>query len=306
MQLIGNIKISPSPSIVTASKHITRVAFSSNDSGSYIHGGTNPYTGIGPQTGSLTFENSGSLFTFIFSGSGFVTSSGYPGTVISASINGLNNSGSIAGAFTSSVLLNTSMTASIISGNIVELTNSIFSTSSLVTSSFPNSVLYAYTKQNGTPLYYESGSNTTGSLEVTGSVSITGSITLNNKLITGITTKYITIPSASVLQANATPVLLGLDIPAGTTPNILTAFQFVATGGTAYATNISSSLRSSGSSDNLFIATSLDDTAGNEYRFIPQSTYNAISGRDLVWTILNGESINGNRDVTVVVSYFLI
>lgn len=303
--IFGGTTIQPLEVNFSASQQVTTLVFLSNNSGSYIYGGSDPL--LGPNTGSITFEDNGSIYSFIFSGSGYTPpTSSLPGTTISASIDGLTNSGSIANIFSSSVGSVTNMDILIVTDSILFLKNSAFSSSSFTTSSFSNNTLSVNNAQKGHPAGFLSGSDTTGSLVVTGSVNITGSFTLNNKLVTGITTGYIVIPSASVLQANATPILLDLNIPAGSTPNIINAFQFVATGGTPYATNLSSSLRSSGSADDLFIATSLDDTAGNEYRFLPQSTYNAISGRDLVWTVLDGETVNGNRDVTVIVSYFLV
>lgn len=174
--LIGNVIIQPASSSYGSQQQTTAIAFLSNDSGSYIHGGENPLTGTGPKTGSLIFSNNGAIYTFIFSGSGFVTGSGYPGTVISASINGLTTSGSILNAFTASIIANTTMTASKSSGDVVLLRNNSFQTASYTTSSFSNQVLFTQTTVVGTPGYIVSGSTTTGSLEITGSFKIKGSM----------------------------------------------------------------------------------------------------------------------------------
>lgn len=304
-KLIGGVTIQPLEAAFSASQQQTAFIFLSSDSGSYIHGGDDPILGF--HTSSITFEDSGSLYSFIFSGSGFIPpSSSLPGTTLSASIDGLTTSDDIAAAFTSSIVLSTNVTASIISGSTVVLTNSAFSSSAVTTSSFSSVTLGVYNTQNGYPAGIISGSDTTGSLSITGSVSISGSLSINGNQVSGIQTQITLIPAVSASQANTTPVLLGINTPPGKTPNVINAFQFVAPGGTTYTTYLTSSLRSSGSNDNLFLATSLDDTGSNEYRFISQPTYNAVSGRDLVWTILDGNPPVGNRDVTVIVSYIFI
>lgn len=174
--LIGNVIIQPASSSYGSQQQTTAIAFLSNDSGSYIHGGTNPITGIGPKTGSLTFSDNGSIYTFIFSGSEFVTGSGYPGTVISASIDGLTTSGSIINAFTASIAANTTMTASKSGGNTVLLKNNSFQTASYTTSSFSNQVLFVQATVVGSAGYTVSGSTTTGSLEISGSFRVSGSL----------------------------------------------------------------------------------------------------------------------------------
>ena len=304
-KIFGGVTIQPLEASFSASQQQTTFIFLSNDSGSYIHGGDDPILGF--QTSSITFEDSGSIYSFIFSGSGFIPpSSSLPGTTLSASIDGLTTNDAIAAAFTSSVVLSTNITASIISGSTVVLTNSAFSSSAITTSSFSSVTLGVYNTQNGYTSGIISGSDTTGSLSITGSLLISGSVSINGGQFSGIQTQITVIPAASASQANTTPVLLGIPTPPGMTPNILNAFQFVAPGGTPYTTYLTSSLRSSGSADDLFLATSLDDVGSNEYRFIPQSTYNAVSGRDIVWTILDGNPPAGDRDVTVIVSYIFI
>ena len=179
----GGATIQPLEANFSASQQQTTFVFLSSDSGSYIYSGSNPdliFDGTASHhLSSLTFEDSGSTFSFVFSGSGFggSPSSSLPGTTLSASINGLTNPGSIASAFTSSVIAATNMTASIISSSIVVLTNSAYSSSATTTSSFSPGTLGVYTTQVGHPSGYLSGSDTTGSLTVTGSVSINGSLT---------------------------------------------------------------------------------------------------------------------------------
>jgi hypothetical protein len=309
--IYGGTTIKPLEVNVSASQQQTTFVFLSTDSGSYIYSGSNPdliFDGTASHhLSSLTFEDSGSTFSFVFSGSGYGTPSpSLPGTTLSASINGLSSSADIAAVFTASVVAATNMTASIISSSIVVLTNSAYSSSAVTTSSFSPGTLGVYTTQVGHPSGYLSGSDTTGSLTITGSVSISGSLSINGNQVSGIQTQTTLIPAVSASQANTTPVLLGINTPPGKTPNVINAFQFVAPGGTTYTTYLTSSLRSSGSNDNLFLATSLDDTGSNEYRFISQPTYNAVSGRDLVWTILDGNPPVGNRDVTVIVSYIFV
>lgn len=351
--IYGGTIIQPLEAYVSASQQQTTFVFISNDSGSYIYSGSNPdfiFDGTASyHTSSLTFEDSGSTFSFVFSGSGYGTPSpSLPGTTLSASINGLSSSADIAAAFTASVVAATNMTASIISSSIVVLTNSAFSSSATTTSSFSPGTLGVYTTQVGHPSGYLSGSDTTGSLTVnggfevqgnrpvnigtdkaagtptvnvgdkliidtnssnviiSGSLSISGSASINGSQFSGIQTQITVIPAASASQAHTTPVLLGIPTPPGRTPNIINAFQFVSPGGIPYTTYLTSSLRSSGSADDLFLATSLSDTSSNEYRFIPQPTYNAVNSRDIVWTILDGNPPAGDRDVTVAVSYIFI
>jgi hypothetical protein len=183
--IYGGTTIKPLEVNVSASQQQTTFLFSSNDSGSYIYSGSNPdfiFDGTASHhLSSLTFEDSGSIYSFVFSGSGYGTPSpSLPGTTLSASINGLSSSADIAAAFTASVEAATNITASIISSSIVILTNSAYSSSAVTTSSFSPGTLGVYTTQVGHPSGYMSGSDTTGSLTVTGSLDISGSITLNN------------------------------------------------------------------------------------------------------------------------------
>ena len=68
--LFGNTTIQPLETNVSASQQQSAFIFLSNDSGSYIYSGSDPYLGV--QQGYVTFEDSGSLYSFVFSGSGFV------------------------------------------------------------------------------------------------------------------------------------------------------------------------------------------------------------------------------------------
>ena len=92
----GGLTIQPHPAPFSASQHQTSFVFVSTDSGSYIYSGSNPnliFDGTASyHTSSLTFEDSGSTYSFVFSGSGFggSPSSSLPGTTLSASINGLS------------------------------------------------------------------------------------------------------------------------------------------------------------------------------------------------------------------------
>jgi hypothetical protein len=181
--IYGGTTIQPLTAAVSATQQQTTFVFLSSDSGSYIYSGSNPDfiisgSPLPHHTSSLTFEDSGSIYSFVFSGSGYGTPSpSLPGTTLSASINGLSSSADIAAAFTASVEAATNMTASIISSSIVVLTNSAYSSSAVTTSSFSPGTLGVYTTQVGHPSGYLSGSDTTGSLTVTGSVSINGSLT---------------------------------------------------------------------------------------------------------------------------------
>ncbi len=186
--LFGGTTIQPLEANFSASQQQTTFVFISSDSGSYIYSGSNPDSIISGSplphhTSSLTFEDSGSLYNFVFSGSGFGTPSFAAGTTLSASINGLTNSSSIAAAFTASVVASTNMTASIISGSIVVLTNSAYSSSAITTSSFSSIILGTYTTQIGHPSGYLSGSDTTGSLTVSGNFEVKdgGTVTLGVK-----------------------------------------------------------------------------------------------------------------------------
>jgi len=176
----GGATIQPLEASFSASQQQTTFVFISSDSGSYIYSGSNPnfiFDGTASyHTSSLTFEDSGSLYNFVFSGSGFGTPSFAAGTTLSASIDGLTNSGSIAAAFTASVVAATNMTASIISGSIVTLTNSAYSSSAITTSSFSPNTLGVYNTQYGHPSGTMVGGDTTGSLTVTGSINISGSL----------------------------------------------------------------------------------------------------------------------------------
>lgn len=183
--IYGGTTIQPLTAAVSASQQQTTFVFLSSDSGSYIYSGSNPnfiFDGTASyHTSSLTFEDSGSTYSFVFSGSGFggSPSSSLPGTTLSASIDGLTNSGSIATAFTASVVAATNMTASIMSGSIVTLTNSAYSSSAVTTSSFSSIILGAYTTQYGRPSGILSGSDTTGSLTVNGGFEIQGNEPIN-------------------------------------------------------------------------------------------------------------------------------
>jgi hypothetical protein len=187
----GGATIQPLEASFSASQQQTTFVFLSNDSGSYIYSGSNPnfiFDGTASyHTSSLTFEDSGSTYSFVFSGSGFggSPSSSLPGTTLSASLNGLTNSGSIATAFTASVIAATNMTASIISSSIVVLTNSAYSSSAITTSSFSPSILGVYTTQYGHPSGYLSGSDTTGSLTVNGGFEVQGNEPINIATIKG-------------------------------------------------------------------------------------------------------------------------
>jgi len=181
--IYGGTTIQPIEVNISASQQKTTFVFISSDSGSYIYSGSNPnliFDGTASyHTSSLTFEDSGSTYSFVFSGSGFggSPSSSLPGTTLSASINGLTNSGSIATAFTASVVAATNMTASIMSGSIVTLINSAYSSSATTTSSFSPNTLFTFTSQSGNPSGTMVGGDTTGSLTITGSVNISGSLT---------------------------------------------------------------------------------------------------------------------------------
>jgi hypothetical protein len=189
--IYGGTTIQPLEVNVSASQQQTTFVFISSDSGSYIYSGSNPnfiFDGTASyHTSSLTFEDSGSTFSFVFSGSGFggSPSSSLPGTTLSASIDGLTNSGSIAAAFTASVVAATNMTASIISGSIVTLINSAYSSSAVTTSSFSPIILGAYNTQYGRPSGYLSGSDTTGSLTVNGGFEVQGNEPINIATIKG-------------------------------------------------------------------------------------------------------------------------
>ena len=195
--LYGGTTIQPLEVNFSGSQQQTTFVFSSTDSGSYIYSGSNPdliFDGTASHhLSSLTFEDSGSTYSFVFSGSGFggSPSSSLPGTTLSASINSLTSANDIAAAFTASVVAATNMTASIIyysgsnqipttgSGNVVILTNSAYSSSAITTSSFSPGTLGTYTTQIGHPSGYLSGSDTTGSLTVNGGFELQGSRPVN-------------------------------------------------------------------------------------------------------------------------------
>jgi hypothetical protein len=190
--IYGGTTIQPLEANVSASQQQTTFVFLSSDSGSYIYSGSNPNliasgSPLPHHTSSLTFEDSGSTYSFVFSGSGFggSPSSSLPGTTLSASIDGLTNSGSIAAAFTASVVAATNMTASIVSGSIVTLINSAYSSSATTTSSFSPNTLFTYTSQSGHPSGYLSGSDTTGSLTVNGGFEVQGNEPINIATIKG-------------------------------------------------------------------------------------------------------------------------
>jgi hypothetical protein len=73
--LFGGTTIQPYEANFSASRQETTFVFLSNDSGSYIYSGSNPdfiFDGTASHhLSSLTFEDSGSTFSFVFSGSGF-------------------------------------------------------------------------------------------------------------------------------------------------------------------------------------------------------------------------------------------
>jgi len=198
--LFGGTTIQPLEANISASQQKTVFDFRSNNSGSYIYSGSNPdliFDGTASHhLSSLTFEDSGSTFSFVFSGSGFgEPKAALPGTTLSASINGLTSANDIAATFTASVVAATNMTASIIyysgsnqipttgSGNVVILTNSAYSSSATTTSSFSPGTLGTYTTQIGHPSGYLSGSDTTGSLTVSGNFEVKdgGTVTLGVK-----------------------------------------------------------------------------------------------------------------------------
>jgi hypothetical protein len=308
--IYGGTTIQPLEANVSASQQQTTFVFLSTDSGSYIYSGSNPdliFDGTASHhLSSLTFEDSGSIYSFVFSGSGYGTPSpSLPGTTLSASINGLSSSADIAAAFTASVEAATNITASIISSSIVILTNSAYSSSAITTSSFSPGTLGVYTTQVGHPSGYMSGSDTTGSLTVTGSVSISGSLNVNGGNINSIITHTTIIPSASVLQGFTTPVPLGLSIPAGKIPIVISAFQYIGSPTIAYSGSLSSSLRSLSSSVDLFTLAQLDDMGGNLYRFIAEPAYK-IESNDLKWSVLGSNPTLGDGVVTLITSYFLI
>ena len=182
--IYGGTTIQPLTAAVGATQQQTVFVFSSFNSGSYIYSGSDPdltFDGTASyHTSSLTFEDSGSLYNFVFSGSGFGTPSFAAGTTISASINGMSSSADIALAFTSSVVAATNMTASVVTSSIyssiVTLINSAYSSSTPTTTNFSPSTLSIYLSQSGHPSGYLSGSDTTGSLTVSGSINISGSL----------------------------------------------------------------------------------------------------------------------------------
>ena len=307
LSIIGGINIQPQELNFSASQQTTDVEFLSADSGSYIYSGSNPI--LGSHSSLITFENSGSVYTLAFSGSGYVEpfSGSYTGSLITANIDGLTSSASIAEMFKFITIASSSITASILgANNIITLVNNAATSSYESVSTFPSTTLITRTTQIGHLAGYYIGSDTTGSLQVTGSVEITGSLQVDGNLIAGIISKTTIIPSASALQGFTTPVLLGLNIPAGKTPVVLSAFQFVSSPTVAYSSSLSSSLQSSGSNDNLFTLAQLDDMGGNEYRFIAEPSYNAVSGRDLQWSISGKNPDAGDGSVIVVTSYFLL
>jgi len=197
--LYGGTTIQPIEVNISASQQKTTFVFLSSDSGSYIYSGSNPnfiFDGTASyHTSSLTFEDSGSTFSFVFSGSGFggSPSSSLPGTTLSASINGLSSSADIALSFTASVVAATNMTASIMSGSIVTLINSAYSSSATTTSSFSSNTLFTFTSQSGNPSGTMVGGDTTGSLTVNGGFEVQGSRPINIGTNKGSGTPSITI-----------------------------------------------------------------------------------------------------------------
>ena len=220
--LYGGTTIQPLEVNFSGSQQQTTFVFSSNDSGSYIYSGSNPdliFDGTASHhLSSLTFEDSGSTFSFVFSGSGFggSPSSSLPGTTLSASINSLTSANDIAAAFTASVVAATNMTASIIyysgsnqipttgSGNVVILTNSAYSSSAVTTSSFSPGTLGVYTTQIGHPSGYLSGSDTTGSLTINGGFELQGSRPVNIGTNKGAGSPTVTIGGELIVDNNLT------------------------------------------------------------------------------------------------------
>ena len=178
----GIVNIQPLEANYSASQQVTTIVFLSNDSGSYINGGFSPILSSS-LTQSLTFESSGSLYSFVFSGDGYVSPSGkLPGTTITASING-TTAESFAEAFSASVASNTDAIVSL-TGSLINLYNPSFSSSISSYSDFNPLILNMYTSSIGM-VEGTFESDTTGSLIVTGSAQITGSLDITGSFNNG-------------------------------------------------------------------------------------------------------------------------
>ena len=323
--LFGGTTIQPLEANVSASQQQTVFDFRSNDSGSYIYSGSNPdfiFDGTASHhLSSLTFEDSGSSYNFVFSGSGFGTPSFAAGTTISASIDGLTDPGSIAAAFTSSVEAATNITASIISSSIVILTNSAYSSSAITTSSFSPSTLGVYTTQVGHPSGYMSGSDTTGSLQLTGSLNVTGSVNINGSLITTegfgpgvvvVREASVTIASADVLQLNSTPIEIVAAPGVGYAIEVISATVIIDFNTVAYATNVSLVLGSVGADNPQLVSlTALNATVNSIRRLAVYSTSGGadtqiIENAAIVVAAKTGNPTAGNSNITVYITYRII
>jgi hypothetical protein len=323
--LFGGTTIQPLEANVSASQQQTVFDFRSNDSGSYIYSGSNPdliFDGTASyHLSSLTFEDSGSIYSFVFSGSGFggSPSSSLPGTTLSASIDGLTNSGSIAAAFTASVEAATNITTSIISSSIVILTNSAYSSSAITTSSFSPSTLGVYTSQVGHPSGYLSGSDTTGSLTVTGSLNVTGSVNINGSLTTTegfgpgvvvVREASITIASADVLTLNSTPIEIVAAPGAGYAIEVLSASMKMVYNSVAYATNTTLELKVTGAiSPQVQWGALILSAAIDKFSNTPvdtNSNTNMVENAPLMATVNYGDPTAGDSDIKIYVTYRII
>jgi hypothetical protein len=324
--IYGGTTIQPLEVNVSASQQQTTFVFLSNDSGSYIYSGSNPDfiisgSPLPHHTSSLTFEDSGSIFSFVFSGSGYGTPSpSLPGTTLSASINGLSSSADIAAVFTASVVAATNMTASIISSSIVVLTNSAYSSSAVTTSSFSPGTLGVYTTQVGHPSGYLSGSDTTGSLTVTGSLNVTGSVNINGSLTTTegfgpgvvvVREASITIASADVLKLNITPIEIVAAPGAGYAIEVISASARVIYNSAAYATNTTIQVESNGATTSQFrLLNGINQTISSHRslgRYVSANTETQIiENAALQVFVPSGNPTAGDSDITVYVTYRII
>jgi hypothetical protein len=322
--LFGGTTIQPLEANVSASQQQTVFDFRSNDSGSYIYSGSNPdliFDGTASHhLSSLTFEDSGSIYSFVFSGSGYGTPSpSLPGTTLSASINGLSSSADIAAAFTASVEAATNITASIIASSIVILTNSAYSSSAVTTSSFSPDTLGVYTTQVGHPSGYLSGSDTTGSLTVTGSLNVTGSVNINGSLTTTegfgpgvvvVREASVTIASADVLQLNSTPIEIVAAPGVGYAIEVLSASMKMVYNSVAYATNTTLELKVTGANSPqiqwgaLILSATIDKF--NAQSIDSNSNTNVLENAPLMVTVDFGNPTAGDSDITVYVTYRII
>ena len=182
INIFGQAVIQPIANTFAAAQEQTDIHFISAESGSYIYSGSD--SALGVQQGHISFEDDGTLYSFVFSGSGFVAPVGLPGTVLSGSINGLSTSCSIAESFSSSIADGVTsglltVTASLYSCSIVTLSNNSFSSSIPTTSSFNSSILTLYPVQTGHAGGYIIGDDTTGSLIISGGFEVAGTDTFN-------------------------------------------------------------------------------------------------------------------------------